>query len=91
VPAVDSVVFFESTTELKRLFLVDTQADKQRTMRVVCFWQKNCPCDQFTKPHFLLLINQYRHLSHNIIFYLAPVDNSEASHDLLDVEQLPTI
>ena len=98
VDAVDSVAFFESTTELQQLFLNDEQVDhhlgsKQESMpdtiRVVYFWQNNCPCDQFTKPHFLLLISQYRHIASNIVFYLAPVDNSSATHDLQDVKQLP--
>jgi len=98
VPAVESVAFFESTTQLQQLFLEEGQelneqgakhSTKQDTMRVVYFWQNHCPCDQFTKPHFLLLINQYRHLASNIVFYLAPIDNSAVSHDLQDVEQLP--
>ena len=109
VTAVDSVAFFESTTQLQQLFLDDghelnyqpsdqlnelyneqgaKHGTKQDTMRVVYFWQNHCPCDQFTKPHFLLLINQYRHLASNIVFYLAPIDNSAVSHDLQDVEQL---
>jgi hypothetical protein len=98
VPAVDSVAFFESTTQLQQLFFDEGQElneqhneqdTKQDTMRVVYFWQNHCPCDQFTKPHFLLLLNQYRHLASNIVFYLAPVDNSSVTHEVKDVQQLP--
>lgn len=61
----------------------------QNTMRVVYFWQKNCPCDQLTKPHFLLLMQEYQHLAKAIKFYLAPIDNSAASQDLQTIERLP--
>ena len=106
VPAIESVAFFESTTQLQQLFLDERQelneqlnkqqneqdtkqGAKQGIMRVVYFWQNNCPCDQFTKPHFLLLIKQYQHLASHIVFYLAPVDDSAVSEDLQNVEQLP--
>jgi len=98
VPAVDNVAFFESTTQLQQLFIDEERELNERdtkhhakkdTMRVVYFWQNNCPCDQFTKPHFLLLIDHYQRLASNIDFYLAPVDNSDATQDLQDVKQLP--
>jgi hypothetical protein len=89
VDAVDSVAFFESTVQLQQLFLDDVQAEKTTTIRVVYFWQNHCPCDHFTKPHFLLLINQYQQLASNVKFYFASIDNSSASADLEGIDRLP--
>ena len=89
VPAIENTVFFETSARLEQLFLPVAKQDEKPTMRVVYFWQNHCPCDQFTKPHFLLMMKQYQQSAQQVDFYMASLDDAALSHDLQNMNVLP--
>lgn len=58
---------------------------KGMAINVVYFWQDDCPCDQFTQPHFALLANEYRQVN----FYLASINGEVRASQWPSVKVLP--
>jgi hypothetical protein len=88
IPAIENTVFFETSASIEQLFLNDATQDEKPTIRVVYFWQNHCPCDQLTKPHFLLMMDQYPQAMQQVDFYMASVDDETLHHDLQGINVL---
>ncbi|MGS2716706.1 DUF6436 domain-containing protein [Eionea flava] len=65
---------------------INTLDKEEAAIKVVYFWQDDCPCDQFTQPHFALLANEYR----QVVFYLASINGEVRASQWPSVKIFPT-
>ncbi len=90
--ATQSSAFFEPTPALESLFLQKLKTDTEPSLKVVYFWQADCACDEFVKPHFLLMTRKYQQQTVlNVDVYIAPLDGElvQARQEGLQLPVLP--
>lgn len=87
------MAFFEPTPALEQLFLSNTDiSGMKQGIKVVYFWQSDCPCDQFVKPHFLLMSDRYsKYTIAPVNFYLAALDSDFIEGELSMLLRLPEV
>ena len=55
MPETETMALFEVTEPLQQLFKSVDGGRYKEGIKVVYFWQEMCPCDEYIKPHFLLM------------------------------------
>jgi len=91
-PATETTAFFEPAAALESLFLQKVKSDIEPSLKVVYFWQANCPCDEFVMPHFLLMTRKYQQQQVlNVDVYVASIDGelAQARQEGLQLPALP--
>lgn len=93
LPESESMAFFEVTEELQQLYQrFPPEQAAPSSIKVVYFWQNLCPCDEFVKPHFLLMQKYYQqHFPQRVSFYLAPLHANDSEQKTPDLRELPEL